>query len=209
MQALTPTEILQKVHTIYESGSIDYPSTGEEDYNQRLAYLDRAVSTLEREVMTGVMFDFLREEATLSAGGTGSDNLPTDFLSFLTDYLKVGSTEYVRTDKKTGNFDEQSGFAPYVFWKEGTKLRSLPALSGTVVYPYLRKLTRFPLGMESDTADGDGEYYVESILAMLYLDDGELNQYNVHANNAKDILDSMKGEAIISAPNQSQFGIGM
>lgn len=208
MQALTPTEILQKVHVRYE-GNTDYPASGEEDYTVRLAYLDDSVSALERKAMNGVKFDFLREEATLSAGGTGSDDLPADFLSFLTDYIKVGSTEYVRTDKETGNFDEQAGYAPYVFWKEGTKLRSLPALSGTVVYPYQRKFERFPLGTEVTTADGEGSYYVESILAMLYLSDGDLNQYNVHANQAKDILDSMKGEAITIAPNQSQFGIGM
>lgn len=208
MQALTPVEILQKVHVRYE-GNTDYPASGEEDHTVRVAYLDDSVSAIERESMNGVKFDFLREEETLSAGGTGSDDLPADFLSFLTDYIKVGSTEYVRTDKETGNFDEQAGFAPYVFWKEGTKLRSLPALSGTVTYPYQRKFNRFPLGTESTTADGEGSYYVESITAMLYLSDGDLNQYNVHANNAKDILDSMKGEAITIATNQSQFGIGM
>lgn len=208
MQALTPTEILQKVHVRYE-GNTDYPATGEEDYTVRLAYLDDSVSALERKVMDGVKFDFLRSEETLSAGGTGSDDLPADFLSFFTDYIKVGSTEYVRIDKVTGNFDEQAGYAPYVFWKEGTKLRSLPALSGTVTYPYQRMFNRFPLGTEVTTADGEGSYYVESILAMLYLSDGDLNQYNVHANNAKDIFDSMGGEAITDAPNQSQFGIGM
>ena len=208
MQSLTPVEILQKVHIRYE-GNTDYPAVGEEDHTVRVAYLDDAVSTLERETLNGVKFDFLRKSASLSAGGTGSDNLPADFLSFLTDYIKVGSTEYVRTDKETGNFDDQAGYAPYVFWKEGTKLRSLPALSGTVTYPYQRTFTRFPLGSETDEADGDGNYYIEFILAMLYLSDGDLNQYNVHANNAKDTLEAMKGEAITVAPNQSQFGIGM
>lgn len=208
MLSLTPTEILQKVHVRYE-GNTDYPATGEEDYTIRLAFLDDAISTIEREVMTGVKYDFLRKEESLAAGGTGSDNLPTDFLDFLTDYIKAGSAEYVRTTKTDGNFYEQSGAAPYVFWKEGTVLRSLPALSGTVTYPYQRTFTRFPLGTEVTTADGDGNYYVESILAQLYLSDGDLNQYNVHANNAKDILDGIKGEAITDAPNQSQFGIGM
>lgn len=208
MQSLTPVEILEKVHVRYE-GNTDYPAIGEEDHTVRVAYLDDAVSALERETQNGVKFDFLREEESLSATDTGSDDLPTDFLSFLTDYIKVGSTEYVRTDKETGNFYEQAGNAPYVFWKEGTKLRSLPALSGTVTYPYQRKLNRFPDGDEVTTADGEGSYYIESILAMLYLSDGDLNQYNVHANNAKDILDAMKGEAITKAPNQSQFGIGM
>lgn len=208
MQSLTPTEILQKVHVRYEN-NIDYPGVGEEDFIVRVAYLDDSVSALEREAMNGVKFDFLRAEESLTAGGTGSDDLPTNFLSFLTDYIKVGSTEYVRTDKTTGNYDEQAGFAPYVFWKEGTKLRSLPALSGAVTYPYQRKFTRFPNGDEITTADGEGSYYIESILATLYLSDGDLNQYNVHANQAKDILESTKGEAITTAPNQSQFGIGM
>jgi len=208
MQSLTPVEILQKVHIRYE-GNTDYPAVGEEDHTLRVAYLDDAVSALEQEAFNGVKFDFLRAEESLAAGGTGSDNLPTDFLSFLTDYIKVGSTEYVRTDKETGNFDDQADYAPYVFWKEGTKLRSLPALSGTVTYPYQKTFTRFPDGDETSTADGEGSYYIEFILAQLYLSDGDLNQYNVHANNAKDILDAMKGEAITTAPNQSQFGIGM
>lgn len=208
MQALTPVEILQKVHVRYE-GNTDYPATGEEDHTVRVAYLDDAVSALEREAMNGVKFDFLREEATLVATGTGSDDLEADFLSFFTDYIKAGSSEYTRVGKEEGNFYEQSGASPYVFWREGTKLRSLPALSGTITYPYQRKFNRFPLGTESTTADGECSYYVESIIAMLYLSDGDLNQYNVHANNAKDILDGTKGEAITSAPNQSQFGIGM
>lgn len=208
MLSLTPTEILEKVHVRYE-GNTDYPASGEEDYTVRLAYLDDSVSALEREAMTGVKFDFLRKEESLAAGGTGSDDLPADFLSFLTDYIKAGNEEYVRVSKEQGNFYEQAESAPYVFWKEGTKLRSLPALSGTVTYPYQRTFTRFPLGTEVTTADGEGSYYVESIIAMLYLSDGDLNQYNVHANNAKDILDGIKGEAITDAPNQSQFGIGM
>lgn len=44
---------------------------------------------------------------------------------------------------------------------------------------------------------------------MLYLDDGDLNLYNVHANNAKEILDLLKGDSLIDAPNQSPFGFGM
>jgi len=208
MQSLTPTEILQKVHVRYEN-NIDYPAVGEEDFIVRVAYLDDSISALEREALNGVKFDFLREEETLVAGGTGSDNLPADFLSFLTDYIKAGNSEYVRTTKEQGNYYEQAGSAPYVFWKEGTVLRSLPALSGTVTYPYQRKFTRFPNGDEVTTADGEGSYYIESLLAFLYLSDGDLNQYNVHANNAKDILDALKGEAITNAPNQSQFGIGM
>lgn len=208
MLALTPEEILKEVHVRYEKNT-EYPTTGEEDFTVRLAYLDDSVSALEREAKQGVKFDFLKEEESLSATGTGTDDLPIDFLAFLTDYIKAGNEEYVRCSKEQGNFYEQSGSAPYVFWQEGTKLRSLPALSGTVAYPYLRKLTRFPDGDEVETADGDGKYYVESILAMLYLDDGDLNQYNVHANNAKDILDFLKGEAITDAPNQSQFGFGM
>lgn len=208
MQALTPVEILEKVHVRYE-GNTEYPTVGEEDHTVRVAYLDDSVSALEREAMNGVKFDFLREEETLTATGTGSDDLPTDFLSFLTNYIKVGNEEYFRVTKDQGNFYEQSGNEPYVFWKEGTKLRSLPALSGTVTYPYQRKFNRFPDGDEVTTADGEGSYYVESVIAMLYLSDGDLNQYNVHANNAKDIFDAMKGEAITSAPNQSKFGIGM
>lgn len=208
MLALTPVEILEKVHVRYE-GDTSYPTVGDEDHTVRLAHLDDAVSTIEREVMQGIKFDFLKEEETLSASGTRTDALPTDFLGFLTDYIKAGNAEYVRTTKERGAFFAQSGSAPYVFWREGSNLRSLPALSGTVTYPYLRTLTRFPVGDEVTTADGDGKYYVEFILAMLYLDDGDLNQYNVHANNAKDILDFLKGEAITDAPNQSQFGFGM
>lgn len=208
METLTPVEILQQVHVRYE-GDTSYPTAGDEDHTVRLAHLDDAVSAIEREAKQGVKFPFLVEEESLAAGGTGTDALPTDFLSFLTDYIKAGNAEYVRVSKEQGNFYEQSGAAPYVFWQEGTNLRSLPALTGTVTYPYQRKLARFPLGTEVTDADGDGKYYVESILAMLYLDDGDLNLYNVHANNAKDILDSMKGEAITDAPNQSQFGFGM
>jgi len=208
MQAFTPTEILQKVHVRYE-GNIDYPTSGEEDYILRLAYMDDAINILEQEALENIKFDFLLSEASITATGTGIDDLPTDFLSFLTDYIKVGNQEYTRINKYDGNLKSQSGLAPYVFWKEGTKIKSLPAFSGTVTFPYQRKFTRFPLGTESDTLEGEGSFYVEQILSMLFLLDGDLNQYNIHANNAKEIFDKMKVEAITNEPNQDTFGIGM
>jgi hypothetical protein len=193
---MTAQEVLEKVHVRYE-GDTSYPTSTEEDFIVRLAHLDDATDTIEQEAKQGVVYPFLVAQASITAGGTGTDALETDHLSFVTDYLKAGDAEYRKVSKEDGNRYEQDGLAPYVFWQEGTNLRSLPALSGTVTFPYQRKLTRFTTGDETDDVDGDPKYYQEFVLAMLYLDDGDLNQYNVHANNAKDILQLMKHEAIV------------
>ena len=205
---MTPSEVLEQVHVRYESNT-DYPTSGEEDFTLRLAFLDDAVSTVERKTKDGIVFDVLVTEDDIVCGGTGTDALPADFLSFVTDVIEAGSLHYTRTTKEDGNKNEQENKAPYVFWEENGNLRSLPALSGTITLPYQRTLNRFPLGSEVTEVDGDAKYYVESILAMLYLSDGDLNLYNVHANIAKDILDTMTFKAITQTPNQSAFGIGM
>lgn len=205
---MTPLEVLNQAHVRYE-GNTDYPTSGDEDFTLRLALLDDAVSTIERKTTDGVAFDVLVTEDDIVCGGTGTDALPTDFLSFVTDVLTAGSLHYAKATKEDGNKSEQENNAPYIFWEENGNLRSLPALSGTITLPYQRKLNRFPLGSEATDVDGDSKYYVEYILAILYLSDGDLNLYNVHANIAKDILDAMTIKAIVKTPNQSAFGIGM
>jgi len=205
---MTPAEVLQQAHVRYE-GNTDYPTSGDEDFTTRLAFLDDAVSTIERRTNDGFSFDVLVTESSIVCGGTGTDTLPANFLSFLTDVITAGSLHYTEVTKESGNKSKQEDKAPYVFWEENGNLRSLPALSGTITLPYQRTLNRFPLGSEVTDVDGDTKYYLEYILAMLYLADGDLNLYNVHANIAEDILKTMTVKAIMQTPNQSTFGIGM
>lgn len=201
-----PSVILQKVHVRYE-GDTSYPTSSEEDFIVRLAHLDDATDTIEMKTKEGVKYQFLSKEGTLACGGTGTDALPTDFLAFATDYLKAGSNEYKKVSKEDGIKYGQAGYKPYCFWQEGTNLRSLPELSGSITLPYQRKLTRFTTGDETTDVDGNPKFYQEYILSKLYLDDGDLNQYNVHANEAKEYLDADIVEGI-TGESATPFGFG-
>lgn len=200
------SEILEKVHVRYE-GDTSYPTSSEEDFIVRLAHLDDAIDVIQLKVKEGVKYSFLAKETTLTTGGTGTDALPADFLAFATDYLKAGSLEYKKVSKEDGIKYEQAGLQPYYFWQEGTNLRSLPAISGDVTLPYQRKCTRFTTGDETEDVDGNPKFYQEYILSKLYLDDGDLNQYNVHANEAKEYLDADVAEGIIGE-SSVPFGFG-
>lgn len=204
---MTPAEVLQKVHVRYEKNT-DYPTAGSEDHTVRLAFLDDSISVWEKEVKEGVVWDSLKASASIV-----TDDLPADFYDFLRAegqpaYIKQGSAEYSEVTLEDGNKFLQAGKTPYVFWAENGKLKSLPTMSGTIEFPYIRKATRFPLGTENTQLDMENPTFSqEYILAQLYLDDGNINQYNAHVNTAEDILDTMRISAIKKVPTDN-FPIG-
>jgi len=104
---------------------------------------------------------------------------------------------------------EQENINSNIFWKENGQIRTLPAISGTISFPYLRKLTRFETGLETDLIDTDDQFLIEYILGQLYLDDKNYNVAEVHLGKAKEILDRNKYPLIIQPPEESNFGLGM
>lgn len=214
---MTPVEVLQKVHVRYEKNT-DYPEVGSEDHTVRLAYLDDALTNVEIEIKNGLRPLSQITKASFTATGTGTEDLSTevdDFLDFariqgMPLFLMQDSATWQEVSPEEGKDYEIRGLEPNVFWLEGTNLRTLPAITGTVEFPYYKEITRYPLGSETTEIVYPNPFFcIEYILAMLYLDDGEINQYNAHINTAKEILTSDRTQGIIGTQSGSNFGFGM
>lgn len=211
---MTPVELLQGVHVRFEKNT-DYPDSTEEDHVVRVAYMNDAIDTLEKEALEGVNWDFLKTSASMTFSGTGTDTLPSDFLTFLrvgnSASLKIGNATYTETSSSEGNMLANNGEkGAYVMWIEGTNLRTYPEASGTITVTYIKHATRYPLGTEVTTLEIPRPLFIqEYILANLYLDDGNVNQYNAHMNIAKDQLDTMRLNTLINRNEQNNFAFGL
>jgi hypothetical protein len=212
---MTITEILQKIHVRYEHNT-DYPSTGSEDFVSRLAYIDDALDEWEQKALSGALFPELKSSASFSATGSGSDPLLSDFLVFIRAkekpaVIKSGTTQYTEVSMSDGNQMVSEGQTTgNYFWVEGGNIRTLPAITGTITFPYIRKATRYPLGTESTPIELKIEKYLMNYaLAQLFLDDGDLNKYQAKINMAQEALESMENLALIAPPEDSSWGFGM
>ncbi len=216
-------ELLQRVHVRFEK-NVDYPASTEEDFIVRLAYADDSITEYEKKARKGTYFTPLIKQASIAATGTGTDLLPASaglvFLDFirgkdengtlLPAIIKSGEVQWTEVRPEDGNVQVQNNFSNYVFWQEGLYIRTVPAISGTITFPYLKKAARYPIGKESDALEIEDETYMqEYILGYLYLDDGNLNQYTAHMNNAEDSLDTMDTQTIIGRRSGSPWGLGM
>jgi len=217
---MTIEELLNKVHLRYEK-NIDYPDPSSEDFLVRLGYADDGITMYEKEAKEGVAWRPLKKPASIAATGNGTDPQPADFLNFIRgkdendNYLPAiitdGSRKWTEVSMEKGNrIIQDNSSSAYVFWREAGNIRTFPALSGTMQFPYLRKATRYPLGTEeTDIEIEDDMFLQEFVLAMLFLDDDNLSQYQAHMNNAKDILTTMKYDSITEIPSESSWGFGM
>lgn len=206
--------VLEAVHEEYEKNT-DYPDTTSEDFVVRRRYGNNGIKEWEKEAKEGVSWDSLRTAASIAAGGTGTDALPTDFLNFMRAneqpaVISDGTHEWEEISMQDGNKIVQDGITGgNIFWVEAGNIRTLPAITGTITFPYLRKATRYPIGTEADELDMDDYFLQEYILAQLYLDDADLSSYQAHMQAAKDALDSSKYKAIVESPKNSYWGFGM
>ncbi len=212
---MTIEELLNNVHIGFEKNT-DYPATGEDDFIVRLNYANKGIQMWEKEAKEGVYWKPLKKQAALVATGLGTDPDPADFLAFMPAEEKApvisdGTNEWREVSAQDGNRAVQDGATdPYIFWREAGNIRTLPAISGTIQFPYVRKATRYPLGTELTAIEiEDPEFLEEYIVAMLYLDDDNLSQYQAHMNNAKDILSTMKYNLISKKPDENDWGFGM
>lgn len=210
----TMQTLLNKVHLRYQKDT-DYPDPTSEDFAIMLAYADDGITMWEKEAQEGVPFKILIKQNNSVPTGTGTDPEPDDFLNFLRAEDKPaiitdGKSEWREVSSGDGNRMVQDGNAPQVFWREAGNIRTLPAISGSMRFPYIRKATRYPLGTESIPIEISDEMFLqEYVIAMLYLDDDNLTEYQAHMNNAKDILLTMKGKSLSEPADDSDWGFGM
>jgi hypothetical protein len=196
---MTVAEILKRVHRKFAKDT-DYPEAGSEDLLVRIDHLNDGISEWENKVREGVYWPELVETTTLSCGGTGTDALPSDFLTFLrknnedddASALVLGSEYWIEMTPAQGARAVAEGLSPHIFWKEGTNLRTLPAISGSLPFTYVRKATRYTAGDESTEPEmADHSFLEDYTVAKVFLDNSDDTLYANAANSASDKLDAM------------------
>jgi len=199
---MTISEILQRVHRKFAKDT-DYPDAGSEDLLVRLDHADDAVSEWEDCVHEGYNWkELLVPTYAFAFGGTGTDALPGNFLSFIRPFnhaseLQIGSTVYVEVKSADGERMAQQELVPYVFWIEGSNIRTLPAASGTENLPYLKKATRYTTGAETDEPEMENHKFIEDyVTAKVYLDNADDMLYQSFMNSAQEKLQRMKYNAL-------------
>lgn len=212
---MTVAEILKRVHRKFE-GDTDYPESGDEDLHIRIDYLNDAIEEWEGHVREGVLWPELLEDASVSCSGTGSDDMPSDFLTFApqkdqASVLKIGGSTYTVVDPKTGRRQAQENLEGHIAWVEGDTLRTLPYANGTATFPYIKSATRYETGSETTEPECPNHKFLEKyVLAQLYLADDDLTQYEANSIDAGEILRKMKLPYIVDVPEDDDgWGFGM
>lgn len=199
--------ILKKVHRKF-SKDLDYPEAGSEDLMVRLDHADDAISEYEDCAKEGYPFKELITSDTLVLGGSGSDPLFDNFLAFIRRFdtasggfkkaeLQIGSITFTEVTSAEGNRLAQEGYSPNVFWAEGGNFRSLPAMTGSITLPYLKKHTRYVTGAETDEPEMEDPKFIEDYVAgKVFLDNSNGTLYQSFFSSASDRLKKMKYNAL-------------
>jgi hypothetical protein len=207
-------EVLNSAHLKYEK-NIDYPDDTSEDTILRLAYAWDGIKIWSKEGKEGVFWKALKKDASISATGLGEDDLPNDFSIFIKAkecqaVISDGNAKWYEVSMADGNRIKQEGSNPYIFWIENKKIITLPAISGTIEFPYIKKPHQYiDITDTTEIEIDDPEFLVDYIAARLFLDDDNMSQYDNYFNSAQDSLISMKADHIIQPIQESDWGFGM
>ncbi len=198
-------DILKKAHRKF-SKDTDYPEAGSEDLLVRLDHADDAISEWEDCVKEGYNWSELMTSASFVFGGTGTDALPANFLDFPSSFgddgferleLKIGNSSYSEVSSGEGEQLAQDGLSPNVYWIVGGNIRTLPAASGTVSLPYLKKATRYTTGVETTEPEMSNPKFIEDfVTAKIFLDNEDDNLYQSFMMQANEKLMKMKYKAL-------------
>lgn len=215
---MTPQDILHDVHREYEGGSTDYPESTSEDFLLRLSYLNAGITAWESEAFDGTVWGELVSEYPGTGAGTGSDDLPGDFLTLLryrgedgtfAAELFSGGSVYFELTPAQGVRASKLGMGNF-FWISGGKIRSNPAIAGAFTLPYLRKATRFDTGEETtDVEMGIPRFLVDFILSRLYLKDRNSMGFQAAQQAAVESMRLMKARNNHEPALEDSFGFGM
>lgn len=204
-----PDKLLEKAHRQFARDT-EYPETGSEERLVMVDHYNNGLAEYEAKALEGIPFpELMVTNENLSCGGTGTDALPAQFLTFfrrrpeLPAVLKVGSAFYTEVAAAEGARFVQEQYAAQVFWTEGTNLRSYPAISGSIPFPYLKKATRIETGDEITLPEIKNRYYLSDfVTSRLALDNEDDTLYQQYNNQADDKLNGMVGNVLASLPTE-------
>jgi hypothetical protein len=188
---MTGSEILNTIHTIYES-NVEFPGPTEDEYLTRLAYLNQAIQSWQNEVYNG----YLWSELYVSSIQPYTSTTIADFL--YPEKLYIGGKEYsyVQPYEATEIIANNSKDTIY-YITGGANNRIIniyPALTaGQYTISYYKQATLYTaLNITSHIEMSIPNYAIKYVLAQLYANDGDFNMSSQSANEAEKYLMQMK-----------------
>jgi hypothetical protein len=191
---------------MYESGDDEYPDTDSEEFILRKALLNAVIMSWANKVFQGVpLKELYKTVEGLESGASG------DIYIELADFMKaerlyVNDQEYQLVGHAKGVKMNQENSSEKVFWVVGSgnsyKVYANPTLTATddVKFSYYRKPTLVTASNTDEYIEMAAPYYaVYSVLAQMYLKDGDVEQYNVINSEALNLMDEMvNGAGLLS-----------
>lgn len=197
---MTIQEILKKAHRQWDKTS-DYPDPLQDEWLVYVDHANDAIDEWEDCIREGYVWTELRTTDSVTFGGSGSDALPEDFLTFIPQcmngptILMIGGQEYTKIDACQSGTYLQGNTYGRVFWTEGGIVRTVPAVSGTYNIPYARKATRYVTGTEATPPEMRNHAFITAyVLAKIYADNNDHTGFTLNMTTASDRLNSMKYE---------------
>jgi len=197
-------KIIQKIHRQF-SKDISYPESESEELLVIVDHINDGIEEYENCVKEGYYWPDLKTvKSDFVFGGSGEDNLPDDFLSFIGGFsqefgmrrptLQIGNEIYEEVNPSEGVIRKQRELNDsYVFWVENGKIMTLPAVSATIDLPYLKKHTRYETGEETTEPEMSNPMFLKDYaIAKQFLDNEDDTLYQSYMAQAEDKLKAMK-----------------
>jgi len=204
------------------AGASEEADAGSDEMASVIFHANRAITEWERCVREGIQWPELRDEASVTCGGTGSDDHDLDFLDFFREPdgnagVTIDGVLHMVVSASTGKRMERIGTSSgHYAWIEGPKLRTYPAALGTSTFSYLRKATRIVTGDEDTEPEmSDPSMISEYVTGMLFASDGDdtsVQSGSIHISSANEALRMMKipyYPATMAEDTESGWGMGM
>lgn len=188
---MTGTEILNTIHTLYEN-NVDFPTSTDEDYLTRLAYLNQAIQSWQNEVFNGYLW------SELFTTSTQAYTVSTIANFLYPERLYIGSKEYEfiqpyeAVEKIANNVQEEFY---YITGGANNKVINIyPQLtSGTYSISYYKLATLYTsLNIGNHIEMQNPNYAIRYVLTQLYNSDGDLTLGNQSFQEAEKYLNQMK-----------------
>lgn len=188
---MTGTDILNTIHTIYES-NVEFPGQTEDEYLTRLAYLNQAIQSWQNEVYNG----FLWSELYVSSIQPYTSTTIADFL--YPEKLYIGGKEYTYVQPYEATeiiANNSSDTIYYIIGGANNRVINIyPALTtGQYTISYYKQATLYTSGNIGNHIEMSiPNYAIRYVLAQLYANDGDFSMSSQSANEAEKYLMQMK-----------------
>lgn len=194
---MTTEEVLEAIHELYEKNT-DYPTSGEEDFESRLALVRASIQKWKNEMNRGTLWKELFTPYAGSTTGSATGDAPADW--FLPGgSLWIGTLEYkfMRPEKarQTMKLDPSAR----IYWISGNRptltinINPAPGAGVSFDLDYYRDPFVPVTGAETDELEMSNAYFaVYDVLTHLYIDDEDSTQADFYLNLANEQMASMR-----------------